>query len=709
MSRRFRLVVVILALAASGLTAARAQQPQSADAPPVPTFRAQVEYVEVDALVADESGNVVRDLRKEDFEVVEDGKVQTISAFSFVDLPIERADRPSFAAGPVERDVQSNARPFDGRIYAIVLDDLHVDVARSAQVRLAARQFIERNLGVNDLAAVTFTGQTEATQELTSNRRLLLSAIDSFIGSRALGSTLTNNEIARQRIDIPTPTAWPIDEMNDSVRGSNAQSMLRTLRQVSAWLGGIHGRRKSLLLFSEGIDYDLSDQIRGPLERPSPAGAILARVLDTLATTARSNVSIYAIDPRGLTGVADAAISGFADQGQGQPFGGIGLGSLSRELQVSQQNLRQLADESGGFAAVNRNDLTGVFDRIVRDNSSYYVLAYYPPPANPDGRLHSIEVNLKRAGLTVRARRGYVTPRAAPAASTRTTPDTSVRKPGVPTELSDAMNSLLPVSGLTMQVFAAPFKGSKRNASVMIGIEVAGDGLGSDSDSKLDLSFMAVDRNAKVFGARYDSMPVGQGAENRNAAQGDIRVLNRLELPPGRYRLRAAALDVREKRTGSVVYDLDVPDYSRGAMAISGITVTSLAGSTMRTAILDDELKEILPAPFVSRRAFSRSDQLDLFAEVYDNSGKAPHKVDIVTSVLTADGRQVARNEDAHDSTEFKGAKRAFRYTAHLPLTALPPGEYVLSVEVRSRSKKDASAIRYLPFRVLPAGTETPR
>ena len=74
-------------------------------------------------------------------------------------------------------------------------------------------------------------------------------------------------------------------------------------------------------------------------------------------------------------------------------------------------NLRALAEETNGYAAVNSNDFTGAFDRIVRDNSSYYVLAYYPAQNRRDGKFHQIQVRVSRPGVTVRARRGYIAPR----------------------------------------------------------------------------------------------------------------------------------------------------------------------------------------------------------------------------------------------------------------------------------------------------------
>src|SRR5207237_1630930 len=114
-----------------------------------------------------------------------DGKSQTISAFTMVDIPVERADRPLFAESPIEPDVKTNERPFDGRVYVMVIDDLHTRFGRSQRVKLAAKQFIERRLGANDLMAVVHTaGSTDANQEFTSNKRLLLAAVDKTQGRK---------------------------------------------------------------------------------------------------------------------------------------------------------------------------------------------------------------------------------------------------------------------------------------------------------------------------------------------------------------------------------------------------------------------------------------------------------------------------------------------------------------------------------------------
>lgn len=466
----------------AGVILSAGQAPAAAPQPsdiPTPTFKAQVEYVEVDALVLDERGNFVRGLTKDDFQVFEDGKPQTISTFALVDIPVEQAQRPLFASRPIEPDVETNERPFEGRVYVLVLDDLHTDVLRSQRVKAGARQFIENNLGQNDLMAVIFSGgRSQDAQEFTNNKRLLLAAVDKFMGRKLQSATLArNDEYFRQR-DSPMRDGR-VNDPQEQERIYNARSLLTQLKNVSEWFGGVRGRRKTLLLMSEGIDYNIYDVIRSYDSPASGASGIMEDIRETLSATARANVSIYAIDPRGLSGPGEdsIAVGSFANSdspsspdGSGtasvDPPSNIGMNGLMNELRLSQDSLRQLAEESGGFAAVNSNDFRGAFERVVRDSSSYYVLAYYPPSTKRDGKFHRIEVKVNRPGVSVRSRRGY--------ASAKGNPPKPAGPAGMTAELREAINSPIPVSGLTLRVFAAPFKGTSPNASVLLGVELLG-------------------------------------------------------------------------------------------------------------------------------------------------------------------------------------------------------------------------------------------
>src|SRR5678816_17655 len=162
--------------------------PQGAQ-PPV-TFKVEVNYVEIDANVTDEQGNFVRNLTKDDFQVMEDGAPQALTVFSMVNIPIERVDPPLFTNVAIPPDVVSNKQPFEGRVFVLVLDDLNTRFSRTARTRAAARQFVERYVGANDIVAVVNTsGYGQSMQDFTGNRQLALKAVGGAMGNKAESST----------------------------------------------------------------------------------------------------------------------------------------------------------------------------------------------------------------------------------------------------------------------------------------------------------------------------------------------------------------------------------------------------------------------------------------------------------------------------------------------------------------------------------------
>src|SRR5256885_9614742 len=464
MNTGLRLTVLLVFLAGAALHEGQnppANPPAAPPPPQGPTFKVRVDYVEVGVVVTDRQGNLVRDLKKEDFQVLEDGKSQTISTFTMVDIPVERADRPLFAESPIEPDVKTNEKAFDGRVYVMVIDDLHTRFGRSIRVKAAAKQFIERRLGANDLMAIVHTaGSSDANQEFTNNKRLLLAPVDKTSGRKLDSATANKTRQVYNTRDL-RQQGDPLNDPEDAERGFNARNTLDTLRNVADWFGSVRGRRKAILFVSEGIDYDIYDMIAGNGSNHHSASMVMDSTRDAISAATRSNVAIYGIDPRGLTDLGDESI-----EIQSYPDDtslGIGSGSLQNELRLAQDSLRVLSDETGGFAGVNKNDFATAYQRIVEANSSYYLLPYYPPDPRPC-RVHKIDVRMTRPGLTVRARKAYLTPKKTDP------PKTTGNSPSTP-ELREALDSPLPVSGLTMHVFAAPFKGAAPNASVLFGVE----------------------------------------------------------------------------------------------------------------------------------------------------------------------------------------------------------------------------------------------
>src|SRR5262245_63295603 len=178
-------ILTVLALLA---VLAQAAPPPSQPTPPQPpvTFKVEVNYVEIDANVTDAQGNFVRDLTRDDFQIVEDGKPQSLTVFSMVDIPITRPDPPLFSKTVIPPDVVTNRTPFEGRVFVLVLDDLNTRLQRTARTRQAARQFVERYIAANDIVAVVNTsGYGKAMQDFTSNRALALRAVDASLGNKA--------------------------------------------------------------------------------------------------------------------------------------------------------------------------------------------------------------------------------------------------------------------------------------------------------------------------------------------------------------------------------------------------------------------------------------------------------------------------------------------------------------------------------------------
>jgi hypothetical protein len=191
---------IALLLSTSLVAVAGDARERSSVQQPAATFKADVNLVEVHAVVTDSRGEFVRDLTRDDFEIYESGRLQTPSVFQLVDLPSAVLARDTTELPRVEPDVRMTSPRFEGRLYVLVLDDLHTSALRSQLVKRAARQFIERHLADGDLAAVILTsGRTDAAQELTPSHRLLLAAVDKFQGQKL--PSITSERLAVHLID----------------------------------------------------------------------------------------------------------------------------------------------------------------------------------------------------------------------------------------------------------------------------------------------------------------------------------------------------------------------------------------------------------------------------------------------------------------------------------------------------------------------------
>jgi len=702
-----RLLVLSLGCAIVASSSAINGQAVQAPAPQQPpiTFRAEINYVEVDARVLDQQGKFIPGLTPEDFQVFEDGKVQKVTAFSLVNIPVERAERPLFASKPIDPDVRNNLQGQDGRIYVIVLDDMHTAPLRSQRIKLAARQFVERYIAANDMAAVVHTsGRGDAGQEFTNSQTRLLRAVDKFMGRKLRSETLNKIDDVQRRAGTPF-AGDPASDLDDMERGHNARGTLDSIRNLAQYLGNIRGRRKAIVLFGEGIDYNIYNAVSSNPNDNAQASVVIDATREMIAAATRANVAIYGVDPRGLGGGFDelAEIQSFPDD----TTLGLGQSALFNEVRLGQDSLRVMADETGGFAVVNRNDFATAFQRIVDDNSSYYVMGYYSTNDRRDGRFRKIEVRLNnRPGLVVRARKGYVAPRGRAPNTTAA----AAKSGGTSPELKDAMESPLPLSALPLAVTASVFKGPAPKGSVVVSTFINGSTLPlteTDGMFKNDLEIVgiATDDKGKSFTTDRNTVNLNMKPDSakRVAATG-FRIIQSLELAPGRYSLRVGVREGNTLKAGSVTFDLDVPDFAKAPLSMSDIALTSAMSGIVPTIRPKDPLEKLLPGPLTSYREFPQADEVALFTEVYDNIKQA-HKVEIVATVKAEGGQTVFESREERDSADLAGSAGGYGFEARIPLKNIAPGLYVLRVEGTSRMGDRPTVSREIIFRVAATPT----
>ncbi len=678
--------------------ASASQQPADASQESVVTFRTETNFVEVHAIVTDDDGEFVRGLTLDDFEVYEDGQLQTPTVFSLVDVPIERRFAPvnpdGTIAEPIEPDVRETTGAFEGRIFIALLDDLHTHISRTNIVRDIAKQFISEYLGENDLAAVIFTsGRQESGQELTNNRRLLMEAIDRFqarklpsAGAERMAAHLLEasgdvddgtGQAPDYRSSEALQAAESVRDPFDFERAYNVRRALNAIENISEWLGDVQGRRKALLFFSEGFDYDIYQ----PFHLAKDSSSVIAETREATAAAQRANVNVYGIDPRAMSAFGELAqVNGYSRYPQLSYQGFRGMG---RELLLAQESLISLSEETGGLPVVNQADLAGGLGRILLDNSRYYVIGYYSDAdAWERDRFMELDVRTTRPGLSIRARKGFLPPDTEAIERERL----ELLESGASPVLIAALGKPVPVGDLPMRVFAAPLRGSNDNGSVVVALEVDGPALRfEERDGRfvesVEVSVVAIDERSRVQGGDSKTFNLNLEPETHEVvSRTGVRLLSHLELEPGRYQIRVAVQEATGQAIGTVPFDLVVPDYSDMPFALSGVFLTSTDAAAYATGD-DQDWSGLLPSPPVVSRTFSQAETITWFAEVYDDSTRAAHDIIYTTTIVDAsNGRTLVQAEDGRSVVADAG-RQGHGFTTSYPLRDLNPGVYVLRVD----------------------------
>jgi VWFA-related protein len=359
-----------------------AQGPERPD--PGPVFRLSVSLVQVDAVVTDRKGHHVTTLGPADFRVFQDGKPQPVTAVAYI-----RADERYLDETGAPEPIRVPTRPHDARrVIGVVVDDLRMTFGSMYRARTALRRFVDEELQPDDLVTVvTTSGGRNARWPFTFSRPELRAAVNRLRFSLWQASAAGALEPLENMFDM-IPTS---DE-----RFREEQFALLAMNRIADVIAAVRGLpgRKTVLLVSEGFAMSGMDDwlIRDAMNR-------------LVDHANRAGVVIYAVDPRGLVFTGLTAADG--------PTSAAAIASIMARrgdaLRQTQDGLRYVADQTGGFAVVNANDMPRAFRRVMDDQRGYYLVGFQPSEEtfSTDRRFRRVKVKVAHKGLRVRSRAGF--------------------------------------------------------------------------------------------------------------------------------------------------------------------------------------------------------------------------------------------------------------------------------------------------------------
>ncbi len=630
-----------------------------------PVFRSGVQYVAVDVVVTDKGDKPVIDLKKDEFEITENGKTQTVAEFQFISVPaVTRTVTVTDAAEP-DPDVATNIPPKpNSRLFVMVIDDLHLIEQNIVEIKRVLTDTVNA-FSPDDEVAMVFVSHSDMSVNFTRNRAKLMYAVDHVRG--ALGFGLDSLAHAPAAV---TPGKDDLYSLTVPARNrlDYARSAAFTLQNVARSLAGSSHSRRAIFFFSGGSTVEPFNP--APRYPPPPAVEILQDDIKVIFAEAhRADVPIYAIDPRGNITPDDAV--------RGSQLTSERLRAEVRyNINVQHTNLAEMAVNTGGRAVFGASDMKRMMQEIVQENGSYYLLGYYPEPLVSDGKFHELKVHVSRPGTIVRARAGYV----APTKERATESTTAV--------LDKAISAGVNMSGLPIRVFAAPIAASPKGVTTAITVEVTYpspiDGT-RRIDDNIELSIVALDPDAKVKLKATRPMKFSGNAPSA----GDITFLvdDVIELPAQLLTLRVGVASQALGKAGTSQVEIIVPKVSDGKLQMSGVAI-GFDGPPRQGVMNAQLISQLLPFQPTTAREFASADTLKLFARLFWKGRDQP----AVTVSITGSGAPLTSTPAVTVSAADGGRQEAVLDTA-LPLKNLVPGRYHLVVDARLPNGQTASRI----------------
>ncbi|HEY0319387.1 MAG TPA: VWA domain-containing protein [Pyrinomonadaceae bacterium] len=677
-------------------------------------LRIDTELVQTGVTVLDKKGRFVEGLKKEDFELLVDGKPVPVSFFENILAGSQREQlaRAGKALQPVAPGVTSSAPSLRRRTVIFFIDDLHLSLDSTGRTRQMLLNFIDKEMGQNDLVAIaSASGQIGFLQQFTDNKDVLRAAVKRLanvpysVKDTARGSAVMTEYMALviERRDDPgvfkffvadclafapsggtKATAYPRQSCEQEVRSRARLLLLQSSQVVSKTYYSL----KTLLRSAERMPgsklaFLVSD---GFLADAGPRGSTGYDQLGPITDQARrAGVVIYSIDARGLVSNQLDATNNVAYDPDG-----LMANSASREVAATQDALNALAVDTGGRALRNQNYFDPFINNALEETSRYYLLAWRPEAEEQKNeKFKKIEVRVSgHPDLTVRSARGFFKNRpVAPTGNESALKEEKVaanqeKKPDA--DLRQALTDFYPRQSLPLQLslfyLDTPASGTVLTSSVQAPTELLTYTEQGRGPALLTLAGVILNDQGKPAGSFKTELKVNAPATYKTAqAPSEVIYNYRAPLKPGIYQVRVAARDALSGILGSSMQWIVIPDLSTRQLSLSSLILglENVTGKSVDTGQIRWSVD----------KKFAHGSHLRFMTFIYNATRANGALPDLSAQVqVYKDGKAMITTPFQKVTADAGTDPARVPFTADINLGSLQPGRYILLVTVEDRA-----------------------
>jgi VWFA-related protein len=693
-------------------------------------LRINTELVQTGVAVFDKQGRFVDGLKKEDFELLIDGRPVAISFFENIITGSQR-DRLARATGinePAPVKGPASAPSLRQRTIIFFLDDRHLSLDSVGRTRKMLLDFINKEMGYNDLVAIaSASGQIGFLQQFTDNKDVLRAAVGrigyvpyvvSDYGQNT-GSPMTEYmALTIERRDdsnvfefyVQDCMKWAPKGMGRQARAASRQrcevEVKNRARQILIQAGSVTSAtyysletllRSAQRMPGSKLAFFISD---GFLADTGPRGPIGSDRVGRIADEARrAGVVIYTIDARGL-------VSGTIDATGNVPFDADGRleNANLREIAASQDALNALAADTGGRALRNQNYFDQFINTALDETARYYLIAWRPEAGDEkNAKLRKIKISVTgRPELTVRSAHAFLNNSAVTSATdepvSKEEKGAAKREKKQDAGLSQALADFYPRQALPLQLsliyLDTPASNTVLTSSVQAPAELLSYGEQEREPARLTIAGIVLNDQGKPAASFSTELKVNPPSTNNGATNASTVIYNYPSpLKPGIYQVRVAARDERSRLLGSAMQWIVIPDLSTRQLSLSSLivgleSVTSKGPESGRIQWSVD-------------KKFAHGSHFRFITFIYNATARpVSASADLAAQVqVFRDGQAVISTPFTKVTADAQTDPARIPFTAEINLGVLQAGRYILQVTVEDRvAQKTAS--QQTPFYV---------